>query len=456
MVTSGRMPDKGMTLVEIMITLIISSIIAASTFMFFAGQQRIYETQTKVLNIQQNLWAAMEVLARYTRAAGSGMYGCVRPASYANVTVTDGSRLRSTYPSPGPLTLPADQENLDTRPQTGVRVYDASTSGVQWIPPLWLVNNDAATSATDAALNVLAGTDIITVAFGNRTSGTDYDIPIAGLATTDPGVPIPLEGVSTGSMFRPWEFVLLLTLNDWGYGADPAVDRGCALFQITPPVQAAALPHQSGSDGSIWNPTADVKALFLPADLATGTPQTNAYDADVAGARDFGALTWVSFFIQKVGANGIPKLMMQQRHLAGTAGQPQVLAEGIEDLQVSVACDTGTLAAHSLTSLDGALNEGVDNPAHTNDAARQNDEWWNNVPADVLPAMGTDGFCNLPTAVRLTMVARALAPDDLIDSSLGNGPLDIEDHRQPTPRPKDSFRRRVLTTTVYPRNNKPQ
>ena len=32
----------GMTLVEIMITLVISSIVAASTFMFLAGQQRIY------------------------------------------------------------------------------------------------------------------------------------------------------------------------------------------------------------------------------------------------------------------------------------------------------------------------------------------------------------------------------------------------------------------------------
>ena len=66
--------SAGMTRVEIMITLVITTIIAASTNMFFAGQQRIYETQTKLLNIQQNLWASMEVLTRYTRASGSGMY----------------------------------------------------------------------------------------------------------------------------------------------------------------------------------------------------------------------------------------------------------------------------------------------------------------------------------------------------------------------------------------------
>jgi prepilin-type N-terminal cleavage/methylation domain-containing protein len=447
MVTSRQMPERGMTLVEIMITLVISSIIAASTFMFFAGQQRIYETQTKVLNIQQNLWAAMEVLARYTRAAGAGMYGCVRPASYADVAALNGSRIRSASPDPGPVALPinqSNQQNLDTRPNTGLRAYNA---GMQWIPPLWVINNDLATATTDAAKHVLAGTDIITVAFGNRTSGTDTDIPLGQtLTTTDPGTAIALSGASTGSMFRPWEFVLLLTIPDWGYGADPTVDRGCTLFQVTSPVQAAALPHLNGSNGSIWNPPNDVATMRLAGGYAEGG----------AGVRNFGALTWVSFFVHRVDSSGIPNLMMWQRHLSGAAGEPQVLAEGVEDLQVSFACDTGTLAGHNLASVNGILDEGADNAAHTNDDARKTDEWCGNVPDDVCPPSGNDGFCNLPTAVRITIVARTLAPDDLIDSNSDNGPLDIEDHRYGSSRPKDTFRRRVLTTTVYPRNNKPQ
>ena len=90
---SGRSDSRqgGMTLVEIMVTLIISSIIAASTFMFFAGQQRIYETQTRLLNIQQNLWASMEVVARYTRASGSGMYECVHPAAGVQLSAVQAS-----------------------------------------------------------------------------------------------------------------------------------------------------------------------------------------------------------------------------------------------------------------------------------------------------------------------------------------------------------------------------
>ena len=78
-VVGRRAPEQGMTLVELMVTMVIAAIVAASTFMFFAGQQRVYETQTKMLNVQQNVWASMEVLSRFVRSAGSGMYGCVRP-----------------------------------------------------------------------------------------------------------------------------------------------------------------------------------------------------------------------------------------------------------------------------------------------------------------------------------------------------------------------------------------
>jgi len=52
-VLGRREPERGMTLVELMVTMVIASIVAASTFMFFAGQQRVYETQTKLLNVQQ-------------------------------------------------------------------------------------------------------------------------------------------------------------------------------------------------------------------------------------------------------------------------------------------------------------------------------------------------------------------------------------------------------------------
>ena len=433
-----------MTLVEIMVTMIISAIIAASTFMFFAGQQRIYETQTKLLNVQQNLWAAMEVVSRYARASGSGMYECVRPANFANAAAQNGSRLLSANPSPGPLSA-----SLANVPAAGLRAFNKNTNAMQWIPPLWIVNQ----SGGEGALNVRPNTDILTVAFGNRASGTDIDAFLgANFVATDDAITLRDDG--TGDMFREWEFAVLLVTPNWGYGTDPVVDRGCTLFQITNIPQAlprTTLDHAGATaaptpPGSIaWNPSGDVPAMLPAGGYAGGT---------TAGVRNFGTLTWVSFFIQQNGG-GAPNLMMRQWHLedpATNAPLTQILAEGIEDLQVSFACDTGTLVAKNLLTLNGELDEG------TTDATKRTDEWWNNVPGDTLSPMGTQGFCNLPTAVRITLVARTLAPDDLIDAvGMGNGPLDAEDHVYPAPpsRPTDQFRRRVLTTTVFPRNNKP-
>jgi prepilin-type N-terminal cleavage/methylation domain-containing protein len=432
----SRGREQGMTLVEIMITLVISSIIAASTFMFFAGQQRIYDTQTKLLNTQQNLWAAMEVIARYARAAGSGMFECVRPASYANPSGSNGARALSGSPSPGPLSA-----NLSSRPQTGLRAYDA-TNGAQWIPPLWIVNN----TGTDAlAPNVVQNTDIMTVAFGNRTSGTDVDAELQlNFVSTDPSSVIQLSGTNTGNMFRTGEFILLMALPNWGYGNDPTTDRGCTMLQVIgDPTGTSTLLHPSSAFNTgdvVWNPPGNVAAMLPGAGYTGGS----------AGVRNFGTMTWVRFFIQQVGSTGIPNLMMQQLHLGGASGTAQILAEGIEDFQVSFACDTGTRVAHDLTQLNGQLDEG------TSDDTKKVDEWWNNVPDDTLPSINTDGYCNLPTALRLTLVARTLTPDDLIDTTItSNGPMDVEDHRQATPRPTDKYRRRVLTTTVYPRNNKP-
>jgi type II secretory pathway pseudopilin PulG len=421
-----------MTLVEIMITLIISSIIAASTFMFFAGQQRVYETQTKLLNIQQNIWAAMEILSRYTRAAGSGMFECVRPASYANSNSAVGGRLLTTSPSPGPLT-----PSLATRPAAGLRAYSAS-DGMQWIPPLWVVDNSSADTA------VVQNTDIVTLAFGSQTSGTDIDVGLAlNFTSTAPGNPISLSGPNTSNMFREGEFVLLLTTPIFGYAVDPSNDRGCTMFQVTNyAANVTVLQHQSvASDGIIWNP---------PGEQPTMLPSSGGYTGGSAGVRNFGTLTWVRFFIRQDANTGIPNLMLQQLHHGGDAGQAQVLAEGIEDLQISFACDTGTLIGPNLAGVNGQLDEGYDVPTKTND------EWWNNVANDNLAPMNTDGYCNLPTAIRLTLVARSLSPDDLIDpTASNNGPMDVENHVYSSPHPTDRFRRRVLSTTVYPRNNKP-
>src|SRR5581483_5891595 len=108
----ARDRQSGLTLVELMITIIISSIVASSTFMFFVGQRRVYDTQMKVLSTQQNLWAAMETLSRFVRAAGMGMVGCVA----------------ATDPPPIGTTAPA----------TGLRAFRKGGGIAIRLAPLWI------------------------------------------------------------------------------------------------------------------------------------------------------------------------------------------------------------------------------------------------------------------------------------------------------------------------------
>ena len=121
--------DRGLTLVELMVTMVIASVVAGATFMFFAGQQRVYETQTKLLNVQQNAWASMEVLTRFIRANGSGMYGCVRRSGGG--TVSNGMATTPLTRTPDvavddsddpPLAIPKIRD-LSQTPNAGLRAH---------------------------------------------------------------------------------------------------------------------------------------------------------------------------------------------------------------------------------------------------------------------------------------------------------------------------------------------
>jgi hypothetical protein len=110
------------------------------------------------------------------------------------------------------------------------------------------------------------------------------------------------------------------------------------------------------------------------------------------------------------------------------------MAEGIEDLQIAYACDTDPPAPNG----DGAFSEG------TTVGTRQADEWMYNVAGDV-PT--TD--CNRPQAIRITLVARSRDGDTLLAGMASNAKPALEDGAAGAP---DTYRHRVLTTTVFPRN----
>jgi hypothetical protein len=440
-----------MTLVELMVTMVIASIVAASTFMFFAGQQRVYETQTKMLNVQQNAWAAMEVLSRFVRAEGSGMFGCVRPVGgiVANPPLNRSNGLSPDDCDGPPVVFGV--HNLSQRPNAGLRAYDAVANAMQRIPPLWIVDREDGTDP-----GIVAGTDIITVAFGNRSSGTNFDSPLFQLfQNTSNPIQVP---TNNGAMFQPGEFVVLVGQPGMG-GVGPgfASELGCTLLQITSVIGSNPdlLNHASGGAlacqpppsgpcaGSVWNPAGAVAAM-IP---GVGGYQTVAGGGTSTGVRNFGELWWVRFAIRTEGTaiagqtHLLPVLTMQRLD-GSSANGPQVLAEGIEDLQVAYACDLNA---------DGLL---------TATANAATDEWKLDEPTNPNEAIPLTNAseCNQPSAVRLTLVARSLTEDDGIDKDLtDNGRPAVENHEAHTPNHnfntgRDQFRRRVLSTTVYPRN----
>jgi type II secretory pathway pseudopilin PulG len=378
-----RRTDSGLTLVELLITITLASFITAATFAFFAGQQRIYDTQSKLLGVQQNLWSSMDTISRYVRLSGKGMLGCVRPDS-------DGAGPDIGDPAPGGATAP----------QTGLRAYRTDL-GFTRIAPLWIQNGAA------------GAPDTLTVAYGDGGSGNFTDATLANDIQVG-RTTVPINVLATETLaFRTNEFMMLIEKSQANG------DRGCTLFQVTG-TNAGTNTLLKDAAGSIWNPVADVAAMVPFAFIGGASP--------TGGVRAFGQLTWVRFAIDRTGPLP-PRLTMNR--LDGTRG-PEVLADGIEDMQIAYACDlTGG-------SPDGNIVEGTD------PASRLTDEWVYNEPGDVEPA-----GCVRPDAIRITLIARSLSPDTTLSQVPGNAKPAAEDGALGA---ADVFRHRVATLSVYPRN----
>jgi prepilin-type N-terminal cleavage/methylation domain-containing protein len=380
-----RHRESGLTLVELMVTLTIASLVTAGTFAFFAGQQRMYDVQTRLLNVQQNLWASMDTIGRYVRLSGKGMLGCVRADSDAAGPDTG---------DPAPVG--------STAPLTGLRAF-RNGSGAIRIPPLWIQNGAA------------GAPDTLTVAFGTNASGNMTDATLGADVLQDrPTAAITTPAGQTLRFLRN-EFILLI------HTGQANGDRGCSLFQVTDINSGAnTLLHASSS---VWNTGADIAGLVPFTYPGPGATSNGAI-------RSFGQLTWVQFAIDTTGAPDVPPRLTMNR-LDGTRG-PEVLADGIEDMQIAFACDAPVAGV-----ADGALTEGTDA------ASRRTDEWTFNESGDAAP------ICNRPDAVRVTLVARSLTPDTLLSQTPGNAKPAAEDGAAGA---TDSFRHRASTLVLYPRN----
>ena len=70
MLLKSALDRKGITLIELMVALVICGIVVGAIYRLFITQTRAYAVQDQVVEIQQNVRSAMEVLLRDLRMAG--------------------------------------------------------------------------------------------------------------------------------------------------------------------------------------------------------------------------------------------------------------------------------------------------------------------------------------------------------------------------------------------------
>ncbi len=84
---------SGFTLIELMLTMLISAILIAAIHSAYVAQNRVYTAQEAVTEMQQNIRAALEVLTRDIRMAGYDLSDTVATAFVDTVDFSNGAGL---------------------------------------------------------------------------------------------------------------------------------------------------------------------------------------------------------------------------------------------------------------------------------------------------------------------------------------------------------------------------
>ncbi len=97
--------NKGVTLIELLIALVISAILIAGMYRTFIHQQKSYATQEMVADMQQNVRVAINRMIREIRMAGFGNVADVLPVTFPGVGRTYPNVINIDLPKAGDLTI---------------------------------------------------------------------------------------------------------------------------------------------------------------------------------------------------------------------------------------------------------------------------------------------------------------------------------------------------------------
>lgn len=386
-----RQNEAGVTLIELMISALLAAMLSAGLFYMMAGQSNTYRRQLKSVTATQALWGAMEYLQRQIRHAGAGFAGC--PSGEVRMYDAAAGTARSLFSG---LTIYNNCNLLKRKPSECDSPDDPADDGV----------------------------DSFVVTFANG-----FDASPTGLSMGSPNLPPTSSQTFTD---RPAG----LKADDFILFTLPGTDAQCVLLQLTSDEMFSGgkwkLSHNSGL--SDFNPPGGFN-LFdsYPADKwdqvqiipliaqYNSLPRVFAIDQESDPPR---LVTWSTSVLED------PK---------SDLGNLEVVAEGIEDLQLAASCDGDG---------DGIFAE------ESAGIGKTADEWAYNALGDTVPAciaLGRNPGGNQNIfAVRLSLTMRS-------NSEAKTGPKEkrkaAEDH--PEALAFDRYQRSYLTASVRPRNLRP-
>lgn len=304
-IQSSPRPQRGLTLVEMMVALTLSLILIAGTLQIFLSSKQAYRTEDALSRIQENGRFALDYLA--TEVRKTGYTGCM-PASAL-------SSVENILNSPGSYGW--DFKNM-------LVGYEAtsSTSPGSWSPTFPLTLSPAP----------VPGTDAITVRF-MASDGIDLVPPYSDSAQLF----ISPASVSAGD----------LAIGDIAMVTD--CKKG-SIFQITNLQSSGGKVNVVHSQGS-----------FTPGNSQSLFSNSYGEDAELA------VFVTEMFYIGDDTTTGEPALyrVYLQESGGNTAklSPPQVLADGIQDMQILYGEDTdsdGTanryVTADNVTSMDDVVS----------------------------------------------------------------------------------------------------
>ncbi|RLA95321.1 MAG: hypothetical protein DRG25_00525 [Deltaproteobacteria bacterium] len=171
--------ERGFTLVELMVALVIGSLVIAAAYQVLVGQTRVYESQEQTIDMKQDARAALDFMCRELRMIGFGVdagtdifVSLINNDCTSDPNIDDGTdAITFTANTDYGSFVAVDADSGDT----SVSVYPAPTRTMEF-------KNNAVVNILDGNYNILCGSLTIT----NDPDGADYGDP--NNPTTNPTV----------------------------------------------------------------------------------------------------------------------------------------------------------------------------------------------------------------------------------------------------------------------------